>query len=176
MLGRSFHSIAVAIALNSVAIAQRTDVRFTVVLGSWDEHNDSAQFMLTAVDTAKASIILTGVCSISGKCRIDLPLDHVYRVEFSGTGHVPEHLIVDLNGPTIKQRKWGYRMRIALTLMPRIDPVDYSICERPISYAHFDPKDNQFIWDERYTFELTPYYETMQNQYKEVKAGSDGRH
>lgn len=151
----------------SLTHAQRTDLRLLAVLGSWERHDDSSRFEVTATDTANATSVIKGTCSTRGKCRLSLPLDHVYRVELSGTGHVPEHVILDLNGPTIKQRKWGYRMRFTLKLMPRIDSVDFGICERPLGYSHFEKKENQFTWDERYTHELTPYYETMQNAYEE---------
>jgi hypothetical protein len=153
----------------SLAHAQRTDLRLLAVLGSWERNDDSSRFAVTASDTANATHVISGTCSARGKCRLNLPLDHVYRVELTGTGHVTKHVILDLNGPTIKQRKWGYRMRFAVKLMPRIDSVDYSICERPLGFSHFEKKENQFTWDERYTHELTPYYETMQNAYEERK-------
>ena len=156
--------------LSPLALGQRTNVRLTVLLSSWDKQNDSAQFSLQAFDTAGTSSTVNGTCSDEGKCKIDLPLDHVYRLELAGTGHVAKHMILDLNGPTLKDRKWGYRMRITVKLMPRIKNVDYSICERPLGLSHFDHKDNQFVWDERYSAELEPYYEAMQNQYLDAKA------
>ena len=159
-----------AMAFSTLAVGQRTNVRFTVLLSSWDKQNDTALFSLQAIDTAGTSSMVKGTCSRDGKCKIDLPLDHAYRLELAGTGHVPKHLILDLNGPTPKDRKWGYRMRITVKLMPRIKDVDYSICERPLGLSHFDHKDNQFVWDERYSAELEPYYETMQNQYLDAKA------
>ena len=113
-------------------------------------------------------------CSAKGKCRLNLPLDHVYRVELSAEGHVPKHVVMDLNGPGIKQRKWGYNTRFKMKLMPRIDSVDFSVCERPVSMASFNKKENQFTWDEHYTFELTPYYETMENQYTDVVRRREG--
>ncbi len=149
--------------------AQRTDLRLLAVLESWERDDDSTRFSVMAVDTANAVSLITGTCSEGGKCRLSLPVDHVYRVELSGTGHVSKHVILDLNGPSIKQRKWGYRMRFAVKLMPRIDSVDYSICERPLGLSHFAKKENQFSWDERYTLELTPFYETMQNAYEDRK-------
>ncbi len=153
----------------SLAHAQRTDLRLLAVLGSWERNDDSSRFSVTATDTANAANVINATCSARGKCRLNLALDHVYRVELSGTGHVPKHVILDLNGPGIKQRKWGYRMRFTVKLMPRIDSVDFSICARPLGYSHFEKKENQFAWDERYTHELTPYYETMQNAYEERK-------
>lgn len=153
----------------SLCHAQRTDLRLLVVLGSWERHDDSSRFTVTATDTVNGAHVVTSTCSARGKCRLRLPLDRVHRLELSGTDHVPKHVILDLNGPDQKQRKWGYSMRFALKLMPRIDSVDYSICERSLGNSHFNKKENQFTWDERYTHELTPYYETMQNAYEERK-------
>ena len=164
--------LAILAGLPYLLSAQHDDLRLTAVLRSWDKAIDTAHFSLLAVDTV-TRVVVPGVCDEHGKCFVRLPLDHVYRVELSGTGHVTNSLVLDLNGPTLKQRKWGYRMRISLPLMPRLDQVDYGICERPISYMRFDPKQNGFTWDERYSAELEPYYETMRNRYLELKAARE---
>jgi hypothetical protein len=148
--------------------AQRTDLHLTAMVRCWEKADDSTRFTITALDTSAGAIPMKAECSSKGKCRINLPLDHVYHVELSAEGHVPKHVKMDLNGPGVKQRKWGYRTRFKVKLMPRIDSVDYSVCERPLSLAHFDKKANEFVWDEHYTFDLTPYYETMENRYTEV--------
>jgi hypothetical protein len=163
-----YFAMLVSIGLLTAASAQRTDLRLTAAVRCWEKNDDSTRFTITALDTSAGAIQLKAECSAKGKCRIDLPLDHVYRVELSGEGHVPKHVVIDLNGPGIKQRKWGYSTRFTVKLMPRIDSVDYSVCERPLSKAHFDKKTNEFVWDEQYTFDLTPYYETMENRYTEV--------
>ena len=143
---------------------------------SWEKGNDSTAFSITALDTTAGAIPMKAPCSGKGKCKIDLPLDHVYRVEISRDGHVPKHVMMDLNGPSIKKRTWGYDTRFNLQLMPRIDSVDKSVCERPLSMASFNKKENQFVWDERYTYELTPYYEVMENRYVEVMQRRKGEH
>lgn len=165
---RWFSVLLVLIGLLGSVSAQRTDLRLTAVVRCWEKTDDSTRFTITALDTAAGAVPMKAECSAKGKCRMNLPLDHVYRVELSGEGHVSKHVTIDLNGPGIKQRKWGYNMRFKMKLMPRIDSVDYSVCERPLSKAHFDKKTNQFVWDEQYTFDLTPYYETMENRYTEV--------
>lgn len=156
------------IGLIGQAQAQRTDLRLTTVVRCWEKGDDSTRFLITALDTSAGAVPIRAECSAKGKCRLSLPLDHVYRVELSAQGHVPKHVIMDLNGPGIKQRKWGYDTRFKLKLMPRIDSVDYSVCDRPVSLTSFNKRENQFIWDDRYTFELAPYYETMENRYVEV--------
>jgi hypothetical protein len=148
--------------------AQRTDLHLTAIVRCWEKTDDSTRFTISALDTAAGAMPIKAECSAKGKCRLNLPLDHVYRVELSGEGHVPKHVMIDLNGPGIKQRKWGYNTRFKLKLMPRIDSVDYSVCERPVSMGSFSKKENQIVWDERYTYDLTPYYETMENRYAEV--------
>lgn len=165
---RGIH-LALLAGLSSLLSAQHDDLRLTAVLRSWDKTIDTAHFSLQATDTV-SHVVVKGVCDEHGKCFVRLPLYRVYRVELSGTGYVTNSLVLDLNGPTLKQRKWGYRLRIALPLMPRLDQVDYNICERPLSYARFDPKQNEYMWDERYSAELEPYYETLRNRYLEVKA------
>ncbi len=169
---RSFFLLAFY-GLLCMASAQRTDLRLTAMVRCWEKADDSTRFTITALDTATGALPMKAECSAKGKCRINLPLDHVYRVELSAEGHVPKHVMIDLNGPGIKQRKWGYNTRFKLKLMPRIDSVDYSVCEQPLSKARFSKKENDIVWDERYTFDLTPYYETMENRYMEVVRRSE---
>lgn len=156
------------IGLLPAATAQRTDMRLSAVASCWEKSDDTTRFTITALDTAAGATPLIAECSTKGKCRINLPLDHVYRVEISAEGHVPKHVMIDLNGPGIKQRKWGYDTRFKLKLMPRIDSVDYGICERPVGLASFNKKENQFVWDDRHTYELEPYYEAMENKYMDL--------
>jgi hypothetical protein len=148
--------------------AQRTDLRLTAVVSCWEKGDDSTRFTITALDTATGAAPVRAECSTKGKCRLSLPLDHVYHVEISGEGHVPKHVMIDLNGPGIKQRKWGYNTRFKLKLMPRIDSVDFSVCDRPVSLGSFNKRENQIVWDERHTYDLAPYYEAMENQYMDV--------
>ena len=162
------------VGILSHSSAQRTDLHLTAVVRCWEKTDDSTRFTITALDTAAGAVPMKAECSAKGKCRLNLPLDHVYRVELSAEGHVPKHVVMDLNGPGIKQRKWGYNTRFKMKLMPRIDSVDFSVCERPVSMASFNKKENQFTWDEHYTFELTPYYETMENQYTDVVRRREG--
>ena len=169
MPNRWYSALLVFIGLLNTAFAQRTDLRLTAQVRCWEKTDDSTRFHITALDTSAGAVPVKAECSAKGKCRINLPLDHVYRVELSAEGHVPKHVMIDLNGPGIKQRKWGYNTRFKVKLMPRIDSVDYSVCERPLSKASFNKKENGIVWDERYTFDLTPYYETMENRYTEVK-------
>ena len=171
---RWYSLLLVFIGMLSAASAQHTDLRVTAVVRCWDKTDDSTRFTITALDTAAGALPMKAACSTKGKCRINLPLDHVYRVELSAEGHVSKHVMIDLNGPGIKQRKWGYNTRFKVKLMPRIDSVDYSVCERPLSKASFNKKENDIVWDERYTFDLTPYYETMENRYAEVVRRREG--
>lgn len=164
-------SLCVAMLFTPAAVGQHTsatDLRFIVAVRCWEKGDDSTRFAVTATDTTTRGIVARTNCSAKGKCKLALPLDHVYRVEMSGDGHVPKHLVMDLNGPGIRQRKWGYDTRITVSLMPRIDSVDYGVCEKPLGFARFTKKENQFVWDERYTHELEPYYEAMENRYREV--------
>ncbi len=170
---RRYFFLLTFFGLLSMASAQGTDLRLTATVRCWEKADDFTRFTLTALDTAAGALPMKAECSAKGKCRINLPLDRVYRVELSGEGHVPKHVMIDLNGPGIKQRKWGYNSRFKVKLMPRIDSVDYSICERPLSKASFNKKENGIVWDELYTHELTPYYETMENQYEEKSRGKD---
>ena len=148
--------------------AQSTDLRLIAVVSCWEKQDDSTRFTISALDTSSGAVPIRADCSARGKCRLNLPLDHVYRVELSAPGHVPKHVMMDLNGPGIKQRKWGYNTRFKVQLMPLVDSVDFSVCERPLSKAGFNKKENGFVWDERYTYDLAPFYESMEIRYADV--------
>jgi len=171
---RWFTVLLSTVCLVTTGSAQRTDLRLVAVVKCWEKTDDSTRFTITALDTSAGALPMKAECSAKGKCHITLPLDHVYRVELSAEGHVPKHVMIDLNGPGIKQRKWGYNTRFKVKLMPRIDSVDYSVCERPLSKASFNKKENDIVWDERYTFDLTPYYETMENRYADMMRRQKG--
>lgn len=143
----------------------RTAVRFIGTIVSWDKDSTARQVSMTATDTVPGAAPVRAVCDGKGKCRMDLPLDRVYRIEFRAARHAPEHLMLDTHGPSIKQRKWGYRVRVDLKLIPRVEKLDYSICDKPVALGRFDAKENQFTWDEGYSDGLTSYYEILQNAY-----------
>lgn len=149
--------------------AQQDVLRFAGTVASWEEDTALRNATITAMDTADASRTFEVRCDGRGRGRLKLPLDRGYRITFSADGHVPKHVIMNLTGPGIKQRKWGYDVRLKLVLMPRLDGIDYAVCDRPMSLAHFAKGPNVFEWDERYTGELDPYLETMQNAYLDAK-------
>ena len=147
----------------------RTAVRFMGVIRSWDKDSTAHGFSMTATDTAPGALPIRAICTDDGKCRMELPLDRVYRIEFSAAHHAAERLVLDTHGPSIKQRKWGYRVRVSVQLVPQVEQVDYSICEKPIALGSFDTKENQFTWDEAYSDGLASFYEKLQNAYLDKK-------
>lgn len=152
--------------------AQR-DVRFVGTVRSWDRDSAATGIELIATDTADAGMVVHGTCTEHGKCTAHLPLDHVFRVELRAARHVPQHVLVDLNGPTIKQRKWGYRMRMGMELMPWSPDVDYAICGKPLGLAHFDARNNAFTWDDAYSADMDQPYDVLRNAYLDKKRAAD---
>lgn len=144
-------------------------VRFIGVISSWDKDSTASAVALTAYDTVPGALPIRATCDAKGTCRMELPLDRVYRIEFSAARHATAHLLLDTHGPSIKQRKWGYRVRVALTLLPRVPGLDYSIWDKPVALGSFDPKDNQFTWDEGYSAGFSSYHEILQNAYLDRK-------
>ena len=94
----------------------RTAVRFTGVVRSWDQDSTATSIAITAVDTVPGAAPIHATCDAKGTCRLELPLDRVYRIAFSAARHATAHLLLDTHGPSLKQRKWGYRVRVALTM------------------------------------------------------------
>lgn len=144
--------------------AQHDVMRFRGSAVSWEKDSALRELTITAVDTADATRVFR--CTGGDACRLKLPLDRGYRVEYSAPGYVPKHVLLNLAGPSIKQRKWGYDLRLRLVLMPRVKDVDYTVCERPMGLLQFEPGPNQFTWDERYLVDLEAYLETMHNAYE----------
>lgn len=147
----------------------RTAVRFTGVVRSWDQDSTATSIAITAVDTVPGAAPIHATCDAKGTCRLELPLDRVYRIAFSAARHATAHLLLDTHGPSLKQRKWGYRVRVALTLMPLVPGLDYSVWEKPVGLGSFDAKENQFTWDEGYAAGYASYHEILQNAYLDKK-------
>ena len=160
---RSLLMLAVVL-LGTRTQAQHDVMRFRGSAVSWEKDSALRELTITAVDTADATRVFR--CSGGDACRLKLPLDRGYRVEYSAPGYVPKHVLLNLAGPSIKQRKWGYDLRLRLVLMPRVKDVDYTVCERPMGLLQFEPGPNQFTWDERYLVDLEAYLETMHNAYE----------
>ena len=160
---RSLLMLAVAL-LGLKMQAQHDVMRFRGSAVSWEKDSTLRELTVTAVDTADATRVFR--CTGGDACRLKLPLDRGYRVEYSAPGYVPKHVLLNLAGPSIKQRKWGYDLRLRLVLMPRVKDVDYAVCERPMGLLQFEPGPNQFTWDERYLVDLESYLETMHNAYE----------
>lgn len=154
----------VGLVLSGLSFAQHDVMRFRGSAVSWEKDSALKELTITAVDTADATRMFR--CTGADGCRLKLPLDRGYRVEYTAPGHVPKHVLINLSGPTLKQRKWGYDLRLRLVLMPCVKDVDYSVCERPMGLLQFEPGPNQFTWDERYLVDLEAYLETMHNAYE----------
>ena len=157
--------LMLAVVLTGMRMQAQHDVmRFRGSAVSWEKDSTLRELTITAVDTADATRVFH--CTGGDACRLKLPLDRGYRVEYSAPGYVPKHVLLNLAGPSIKQRKWGYDLRLRLVLMPRVKDVDYAVCERPMGLLQFEPGPNQFTWDERYLVDLESYLETMHNAYE----------
>lgn len=144
--------------------AQHDVMRFRGTAVSWEKDSTLAEVVITAVDTADGTRVFR--CAGGDGCRLKLPLDRGYRVEFAAPGHVPKHVILNLTGPTLKQRKWGYDLRLRLVLMPRVQGVDFTVCGQAMGMLRFEPGPNQFSWDERYLVDMEAYLETLHNAYE----------
>ncbi len=162
----SLFAVASALVLNA---QERTAIRFMGVIRSWDKDSTASGFSMTATDTVPGALPIRASCADDGKCRMELPLDKVYRIQFGAAWHASQHLVLDTRGPSIKQRKWGYRVRVSVQLVPQVENVDYSICEKPLALGSFDKKENQFTWDEAYSDGLASFYEKLQNAYMDKK-------
>ena len=110
-----------------------------------DDHEAIENAMVSVEDTlTKArSVAMTDG---AGRYEVELELDHVFRVDFSGGAHVSKHVLIDLNGCKPKHRTGGFTMNIEMLLFEQMEDMDYSPCSHPIGIARF-AKGKEVVWD-----------------------------
>src|SRR5687768_3071637 len=105
-----------------------------------------------AVNMGDTNIVLKGRIDDKGRYDLDLPFDHVYRVEFSAPGYVSKHVMMDLNGLDPKRRSGDLGMNIQAALFKPLENIDYSlITNKPYGMCRLNAKGRSFEWDDEYT-------------------------
>ncbi len=134
-----------------------------------------AEVSVTATDTLAPAFVQRAAVRGNGKFSIDLPLARVYRIVFEAPEHVAKHVIVDARGIPEKESKDGFGMNIMMTLCTYYAGLDYSLMERPIGVARYDPGTTEVIWDVTSNDDLSDLYRTFNEQYEAAKKAATAK-
>jgi hypothetical protein len=87
----------------------------------------------------------------NGKYEFELPLGHIYSVNFSLDGYIGKKLQLDTKGIPEEDMAGGFQMSLDMSLFEYIEGFDSSILDVPIGKSSFDPQQNAMSWDEGHT-------------------------
>jgi len=90
----------------------------------------------------------------NGKYEFELPLGHIYSVNFSLDGYVGKKLQLDTKGIPEEDMAGGFQMSLDMSLFEYIEGFDSSILDVPIGKSSFDPQQNAMSWDEGHTVRM----------------------
>ncbi len=121
------------------------------MLRDHDTHRPIPDARVLAIDTLTDALRLEVRTDRTGHYALKLPYDRVQCVFFSAEGHVTKQVIVDLNGPGRKEIEAGYTLDLEMSLMARLDPVDYSAFDRPVAICRYNKHSRDLEWDDAYT-------------------------
>ncbi len=129
---------------------------------------------IKAVNESDTNIVLKGRIDGKGRYDLELPFDHVYRVEFSAPGYVTKHILMDLNGLEPKRRNGDLGMNVQAALFKPFENIDYSpISSKPYAVCRLNAKGRDFEWDDEYSFlnsqEVKPILEEHGERWKAIQ-------
>jgi hypothetical protein len=101
-----------------------------------------------ATDMDDSTRVLWGRVDGKGRFDLELPFDHVYKVEFMNPGYVSKFVLVDLNGVAPNKRRGDHGMNVQPSLMRPVPGLDYTpFAIHPFGFCRLNQKGRSFEWD-----------------------------
>lgn len=128
---------------------------------------------VVATDRHDTTLRVTADLDTAGTYSMILPYDRSYRIEFTSPGYVARHVLVDLNGVAMANRRAGFGMVIDAILFKELPGVDYSVFnEEPTGICLYDKQQKTFIWDMSYIVSTKKLVQGTLEEHRSIK-GSD---
>ena len=151
---RGMRAFALRIALCLMPFATLAQDTTSVYVFGKVRNYDSAHAVPGATVAARDTLLAFAVSTTtddSGKYALDLPYEHAYLLSFSCKGLVTKHLILDAREVPADDRAGGAAMNIDITLLERLEGVDYAVLDRPIGRCLYSATEHGMVWDILYT-------------------------
>ncbi len=151
------------------AIAQRDIIHVFGEVKDMDSMKRIVGVSVTATDTLEPTFVQHATVKRNGTFSVELPLARVYRIVFEAPEHVAKHVIVDARDIPTRESKDGFGMNIVPTLCTFYAGLDYSLLQRPIGVAKYDPITTEVIWDVASIGDTPELYRIFNEQYEAAK-------
>ena len=133
------------------AQAQFAPVEIFGTVTDQDSQTIIAQGKVIATDRHDTSFQITTDSDTAGSYTMTLPYDRSFRIEFTSSGYVTRHVLLDLNNIPIGSRRAGFGMEIDAVLFKELPGIDYSIFEEePTGICLYDKELKTLVWDMSY--------------------------
>ena len=119
--------------------------------------------------------IIDSTVTQSGRCYFTLAENHIYKIEFSKTGYVSKHLILETTGLPEKGKR-RYKVKVEVTLFKNRPGLNMDFLQKkPMGIAKYESIYKKIKWDEEYTrsVEEQVIHETLEYHKKREQPGVD---
>jgi hypothetical protein len=109
----------------------------------------------------------------SGRCFFTLMENRIYKIEFSKTGYVSKHLVIETTGLPGNGKK-RYKVKVEVTLFKKRPDLNMDFLqEKPMGIAKYESIYKKIKWDEEYTrsVEEQVIHETLEYHKKREQPG-----
>ncbi len=139
-----------------------------------DSQQIISEGQVIAIDRYDTSFQISAALDTAGKYSMIVPYDHSFSIEFSSPGFVARHVLVDLNGVAMANRRAGFGMVIDAVLFKELPGVDYSLFkEEPTGICLYDKELKTFVWDMSYIVSTKKLVEAPLEQHQSVRSTTD---
>ena len=90
-----------------------------------------------------------------------------YVIRFDAPGHVPRHVLVEMQGPTDEQWTHGYGLSVDMSLFQEVHGFDLTMDGTPVGKGIYDPISDVFIWDDAHSKAIRSRQKEITKTYKQ---------
>ncbi len=150
-MGKKFISIILVTFFGLNLLAQDKPIKIVFDAKITSVELVGAKINVASVKLFKNNLPIDSIVTQKGRCFFPLDTGQVYKVEFSKTGYVSKHLVVDTRGiPTDYKKKSKLKVDVALFRVKRGLNVDF-LAKKPMGIATYNFVDKKMRWDTEYT-------------------------
>jgi hypothetical protein len=132
-----------------------------------DEEKQSLDSAEINVINQAGIVCLTGLSDDKGRLVFRLPLNRSFTLSITKNGFVKKLIRVETYVP--KEDVKAYTFTFNVDIFEKIEKLDVSVLERPISRIRFRPLNKSFDYDKEYTAKVNGDLQKMYNEYYALK-------
>lgn len=166
-----FGLLLATIFLFSTPDAKAQDAADLYIFGAVKDYDSRKKMEGCVVNVYKGSSkIESYTTNKNGKFEFFLPLDAVYKIDFTSNGYVTKFLEVSVENIPDEDRRAGFSMGpMDVSLFKEVEGLDFSLLEDPIGKARYYGDRGAVEWDNAYTSSMLNAINKMMSDYEKQK-------